>query len=211
VTWLEPAAQDRLLRQHSLLQARQGNYLEAITGFTILIDRNPENATDYNNRGLVHFQWGQQEAAIEDYNEAIRLNPRLAAAYNNRANYYAAQGELEAAIADYEMAVDLDPTNIRAWLNQGITFRDLGLYSDAIENFEHALQIKELMSVNLDDNALLEAHIYGARGRTHHLAGDWNYAMADYRRTLDLTSEFENSGKRLRIQVKNWMEVLTYS
>lgn len=207
--WLDPAAQDRLLRQQSLADAKKGHYLEAIAGLTILIDRNPESATDYNNRGLVHYQCGHLEAAIEDYNAAIRLNPRLASAYNNRANYYAAQGQLIEAIDDYEMAIDLDPTNIRAWLNQGITYRDLELYEDAIENFEHALQIKELLSPNLDDNAALEAHIYGARGRAHHLAGDWNYAIADYRRALGRTSESDVSVKRLRFQVTKWMQELT--
>mgnify|MGYP002776989492 CR=1 FL=1 len=207
--WLDPAAQDRLLRQQSLSDAKQGNYLEAIAGLTILIDRNPENATDYNNRGLVHYQCGHLEAAIEDYNEAIRLNPKLASAYNNRANYYAAQGQLMEAIDNYEMAIDLDPTNVRAWVNQGITYRDLEMYEEAIENFEHALQIKELLSPNLEDNSALEAHIYGARGRAHHLAGDWNYAIADYRRALDRTSESDVSVKRLRSQVTRWMQELT--
>ena len=207
--WLDPVAQDRLLRQRALTDAKQGQYLEAIAGFTILIDRNPDNATDYNNRGLVHFQCGHLEAAIADYNQAIYLNPKLARAYNNRANYYAAQGLPEAAIADYEMAIDLDPTNVRAWLNQGITFRDLKLYSQAIENFEHALQIKELLSSKLEDNGLLEAHLYSARGRAHHLSGDWNYAIADYRRALDRVPESEISGKRVRSQTSKWMQELT--
>ncbi len=207
--WLSPAAQDRLLRQRSLTDAKQGQYLEAVAGFTLLIDRNPDNATDYNNRGLVHFQCGHLEAAIADYNQAIRLNPKLAAAYNNRANYYAAQGRLEAAIADYEMAIDLDPTNIRAWLNQGITFRDLELYPQAIENFEHALQIKELLSSKLEDHSLLEAHIYSAKGRAHHLSGDWNYAIADYHRALDRIPESEILGKRVRSQTSKWMQELT--
>lgn len=207
--WLDPVAQDRLLRQQSLAEAKQGHYLEAIAGLTILIDRNPENATDYNNRGLVHYQCGHLKAAIEDYNEAIRLNPKLAGAYNNRANYYAAQGLLLEAIADYEMAIDLDPTNIRAWLNQGITLRDLEMYSAAIDNFDQALQLKELLSANLDDNLVLEAHIYGERGRAHQLAGDWNYAIADYRRTLDRLPESEISGKRLRLRVSRWMQELT--
>ncbi|WP_059001586.1 tetratricopeptide repeat protein [Leptolyngbya sp. NIES-2104] len=207
--WLDPAAQDRLLRQQSLSDAKQGNYLEAIAGLTILIDRNPENATDYNNRGLVHYQCGHLEAAIEDYNAAIYLNPKLASAYNNRANYYAAQGQLMEAIEDYEMAIDLDPTNVRAWVNQGITYRDLEMYGEAIDNFEHALQIKELLSPSLDDNPALEAHIYGARGRAHHLAGDWNYAIADYRRALDRTSESDITVKRLRSQVTRWMQELT--
>ncbi|MER3435047.1 MAG: hypothetical protein C4288_16925 [Leptolyngbya sp. ERB_1_1] len=207
--WLDPAAQDRLLRQRSLSDAKQGHYLEAIAGLTILINRNPENATDYNNRGLVHYQCGDLEAALEDYNEALRLNPKLAGAYNNRANYYAAQGLLIEAIADYEMAIDLDPMNVRAWLNQGITFRDLEMYSQAIENFEHGLQIKELLSSSVNNDFVLEAHLYGARGRTHHLAGDWNYAIADYRRALDRFPESEISGKRLRSLISKWMQELT--
>jgi tetratricopeptide (TPR) repeat protein len=191
------------------MDAKQGNYLEAIAGFTTLVDRNPNNATDYNNRGLVHYQCGHIKAAIEDYNQAIRLNPKLAGAYNNRANYYAAQGRLDEAIEDYDTAIDLDPTNVRAWLNQGITFRDLEQYSEAIESFDHALQIKELLSPRLDQNLELEAHIYSARGRTHHLAGDWNYAIADYRRTLDRIPASEIAEKRVRSQTLHWMQELT--
>ena len=207
--WLDSAAQDRLLRQRSLSDAKQGLYLEAIAGLTTLIDRNSNNAADYNNRGLVHYQCGHLNAAIEDYNQAIRLNPKLAGAYNNRANYFAAQEKLIEAIADYDVAIDLDPTNVRAWLNQGITFRDLELYSQAIENFDHALQIKELLSPKLDDNSLLEAHIYSARGRAHHLLGDWNYAIADYHRALNRIPDSATSGKRVRSQTSKWVQELT--
>jgi tetratricopeptide (TPR) repeat protein len=208
--WLEPQEQDRLLRQRSLSEARQGNYADAITGLTILIDRNPEGATDYNNRGLVHFQQGQLESALEDYNQAIKLNPKLASAYNNRANYHAAQGDLAEAIADYETAIDLDPTNIRAWINQGITFRDLEMYAQAIDNFEQALQINQFVARNPEECHRLEAHIYGAQGRTHHLAGDWNLAIADYYRSLDRMSDFELdlTSHRLQTQVILWLDEL---
>lgn len=205
--WLEPKEQDRLLRQRSLSDARQGNYDDAIEGLTILIDRNPEGATDYNNRGLVHFQQGQLQAALDDYTQAIKLNPRLASAYNNRANYYAAQGNLAEAIADYETAIDLDPTNIRAWINQGITFRDLEMYAQAIENFEQALQINHLLGQNPEVSQRLEAHIYGAQGRTHHLAGDWNLAIADYYRALDrfFDLELDLTSHRLQTQIILWL------
>ncbi len=204
--WLDAHEQDRLLRRRSLEEAKQGNYLLAVEGLSVLIDRNPENATDYNNRGLVQFQWGEREAALEDYNRAIQLNPKLANAYNNRANYYAIQGQLAEAIADYEMAIDLDPTNVRAWLNQGITFRDLEMYSQAIENFEQALHISELLTRTSEDSYILDAHIYAARGRTHHIIGDWNYAIADYNRALDCLSEC--ASERLYTQVTSWIEAL---
>ena len=211
--WLEPSEQNRLLRQRSLNEARKGNFTDAIEGLDLLLERNPLSAVDYNNRGLVYFQCGQFASALADYNHAIKLNPRLASAYNNRANYYAAQGCLAEALADYEAAIDLDPTNIRAWINQGITFRELEAYSQAIENFDHALQITQLLSNGPTNTAILEAHIYGARGRTHHLAGDWNYAIADYNRALEQFSCSKCidsfASHRLLAQIDDWLDKLS--
>ncbi len=210
VVWLDQLEQDRLLRKQSLAQAKQGHYEVALEGLTILLDRNPTSAADYNNRGLVHYQAGYLDAALKDYNRALKLDPRLASAYNNRANYFAAQGHLAEAIADYETAVDLDPTNLRAWVNQAITFRDLEMYGQAIDNLDHALHISELMGQDTDDAKVLEASIYSSRGRTHHLAGDWNYAIGDYYRALDRLPETRNTS-RLSTQVMVWMDELTES
>jgi tetratricopeptide (TPR) repeat protein len=212
--WLDPSEQDRLLRQRSLSEARRGNYTAAIEGLNLLIERNPFNAMDYNNRGLVYFQNGLSAAALADYNHAIKLNPRLASAYNNRANYYAAQGRLAEAIADYENAIDLDPTNVRAWINQGITFRELEMYPQAIENFDHALQITQFLASSPSSTMVLESHIFGARGRTHHLAGDWNYAIADYHRALGRLDELNaieitSPSRRLQLQTIHWLDQLT--
>ncbi|KAM3101227.1 tetratricopeptide repeat protein [Phormidesmis sp. 146-12] len=209
-TWLEPSEQDRLLRQQSLCEARKGNYRDAIEGLNLLLERNPSSSVDFNNRGLVHFQSGQFGAALDDYNYAIHLNPKLASAYNNRANYYAAQGCLTEALADYEMAIDLDPTNIRAWINQGITFRELEEFAQAIENFDHALQITQLLSNG--STSVLEAHIFGARGRAHHLSGDWNYAISDYNRALERFSDTDAissaASHRLLAQIDGWLNDL---
>ncbi|MGV0026350.1 tetratricopeptide repeat protein [Phormidesmis priestleyi] len=208
--WLEPSEQDRLLRQRSLSEARKGNFMDAIEGFNLLLKRNPSSSVDFNNRGLVYFQSGQFVAALADYNHAIQLNPKLASAYNNRANYYAAQSCLTEALADYEMAIDLDPTNIRAWINQGITFRELEEFAQAIENFDHALQITQLLS-NGSTN-VLEAHIFGARGRAHHLSGDWNYAIADYNRALERFADADTidsaASHRLLAQIDGWLDDL---
>jgi tetratricopeptide (TPR) repeat protein len=206
--WLDQVEQDRLLRKQSLAQAKQGHYEIALEGLTLILDRNPLSATDYNNRGLVHYQAGNFEAALDDYNQAIKFNPRLASAYNNRANYFAALGHLAEAIADYETAVDLDPTNLRAWVNQAITFRDLEMYPQAIDNLDHALHISELMGQDTDESKALEANIYSSRGRTHHLAGDWNYAIGDYYRALDRLPE-AHTVSRLSMQVMLWMDELT--
>ena len=181
-----------ILRQVAREKAQQANYPEAIEILSYLIDRNPSDANDYNNRGLIYFQSGNLTLAIADYNKALQLNPHLAGAYNNRANYYANQGQLEDAIADYDRAIDLNPVHVRAWIHQGLTFRDLKLYERAIENFDFALHLGHLKS-----------YIWTERGRTYHIMGDWNYAIADYRRAL---AELPLS--RRRQQVEMWLNEL---
>ncbi|BCL35829.1 tetratricopeptide repeat protein [Nostoc sp. MS1] len=192
---------DGYLRSCALRSAQQGNYYEAIALLNQLINRHPYNAVDYNNRGLIYFQSGQNQQALQDYNTALQLNPNLASAYNNRANYYAACGELAAALADYDRAIDLNPRHVRAWINRGITLRDLGEYEQAIENFDIALVFGQL-----------EGHIWAERGRTYHLWGDWNCAIADYRRAVSqlpsLYSRRDVPGYRLRLQLENWINEL---
>ena len=187
---------DRCLRASVKAKATQGDYQGAIVLLTQLIDRHPNSAADYNNRGLIYFQSGEMDLAIADYNTALQLNPHLDNAYNNRANYYAAEGKLAKAIEDYEIALDLNPTNIRAWINQGITFRQMGQYSQALDNFDFALHLGQLAG-----------NIYAERGRTYHLWGDWNCAIADYRRALAHMSPSDATAS-LRLQVKTWMNHL---
>lgn len=190
-----------ILRQRALSKARCGYFREAIALFNRLLQSNPDSARDYNNRGLVHFQSGNMEAALADYNQALHLNPYLDGAYNNRANYYAAAGSFLEAVLDYDAALDLNPDNIRAWINQGITFRDLQMYDRALESLDIALTM-----------GLLTSHVYAERGRTYHLRGDWNCAIADYQRALACINDPDaiatGNTYRLQHQVNTWIEDL---
>jgi tetratricopeptide (TPR) repeat protein len=192
---------DDYLRSWALNSARQGDYTEAIALLSELIDRCPDNPIDYNNRGLIYFQSGEMPKALVDYNTAIQLNPNLASAYNNRGNYHAVRAEFFAALADYEQAIDLHPSYVRARINRGITLRDLQQYPEAIENFDVAMLFGQL-----------EGHIWAERGRTYHLWGDWNFAVADYRRALSQLPKIARpqnmSGYRLRLQLENWLNEL---
>lgn len=192
---------ERYWRAEAKARAQSKDYSSAIAILTQLIDRNPDSAADYNNRGLIYFQSGQLERALEDYNIALQLNPKLASIYNNRANYYAACGKIVEAVADYEVALDLDPSNIRAWINLGITFRDLGLYQRAIENFDFALILGQFAG-----------NVYAERGRTYHLWGEWNCAIADYQRALVQLPQpsytTPAADHRLRLQVEIWLDDL---
>ncbi len=200
--WQPELLSDRCLRSVGREQAAAGNYSDAIALLSHLIDRHPDNAIDYNNRGLVYFQSGQLRSAIADYDKAIQLDPQLASAYNNRANFYAAGGHLAAALFDYDRALDLNPSYVRGWINRGITLRDLGRYEEAIENFDIAAVLGQL-----------QGNIYAERGRTYHLWGDWNLAIADYQRALTYDDRHQSpssplTSSRLRLQVENWLSQL---
>ena len=108
---------------------------------------------------------------------------------------------MAAAIADYDKALDLNPSYVRAWINRGITLRDLQEYDQAIENFDIAGMLGQL-----------KGHIYAERGRTYHLWGDWNIAIADYRRALTQLPQkgalSSDSASRLRLQVETWLNQL---
>jgi tetratricopeptide (TPR) repeat protein len=211
-TALTPSDRDLLLRRQALDFAQQGDYDSAIVLFDALIEHTPTNASHYNNRGLIHFQNGDIEAALDDYDCALQLNPNLAKVYNNRANCYIALGELEAAITDYETAIDLNPTNLHALINQGITYRELGQYELALENFDFALHLCKLLDGADLAKPDLEGHLYAERGRTRHLTGDWNCAIADYRRALTklplVDAPLAHASDRLRQQVASWLNSL---
>lgn len=168
---------EQKLRRMVKRKAAQGDYSSAIAYLNQIINRHPNSAIDFNNRGLFHFYQGQCLKAMHDYQMAIALNPQLDSAYNNRGNCHIAQGNVYLGIKDYETVIDLNPANLKGWINLGVTLRELGCYDIALEKFDFALILS---------NAKYEGRIYAERGYTYHLRGDWNCAIADYRRALTL-------------------------
>ena len=190
------------MRQQAQRAIKQGDYSQAIAALNRLIIRQGARAEDFNNRGLVHLWNGELHKAIRDFDHAITLNPELPAAYNNRANYYAALGDLELALADYDQTIDLNPFHVRARINQGITLRELGCYDVALESFDNALLFNQCLG-----------DAYAERGRTYHLRGDWNCAIADYRRALQELASIDAEARlnlnSCRYRVMNWLSELS--
>jgi tetratricopeptide (TPR) repeat protein len=174
-------------------------YAWAIKLLDQLILRHPDKAIYFNNRGLVKLWMGQPRAALIDCTRAIRLDPDLDEAYNNRGNCYAALGLMAQAVADYELAVDLNPLNVKARINLGGILRDCEEFDEALLCFDEALIFYRLTE-----------RIYAERGRTYHLRGDWNCAIADYNRALGLIrdSELTSEHQRLATRIQQWLAEL---
>jgi tetratricopeptide (TPR) repeat protein len=109
---------------------------------------------------------------------------------------YSALGDLAAAVDDYDRAIDLNPFNSRARINLGATLRQMGDLDRAIDCFDEALMFHQLPEF-----------IYAERGRTYHLRGDWNCALADYQRALDATASLESTSQKQALvkRVQGWI------
>lgn len=190
------------MRKRVQLAVQQRDLPAAIAILNRLIIQHRGTAEDYNNRGLVHLWNGYPHKAIRDFDHAIRLDPELPAAYNNRANYFATLNDQEQALADYERAIDLNPFHVRARINRGITLRQLGRFDEALEEFDDTLMFRQF-----------KGETYAERGRTYHLRGDWNCAIADYRRaltTLPTTTPATTSATpAYRYRVMGWLSDLS--
>lgn len=198
--WLSEADANLLLKKQADLAAQQKDYDRALQLMNRLVAYEPNEASHYNNRGLIHYAIQDWKAAEADYTRAIELNPELDRAYNNRANLYARQHEWADAIADYDTAIDFNPLNVRARINQAITFREMSECEEAL----CCLDIALILVGSADEDNFLSASIYAERGRTHHLQGGWNCAIADYRKALSLSQN-----KALTHRVNKWQSGLT--
>lgn len=200
-SWLSCPDANLLLRKRVQYEARKDNYAAAIKLLDRLIIREPENPSNFVNRGLMYSYLRRYDRAIVDYNRAIQIDSELDKAYGNRANLHAAQKNWTDAIADYDQAINLNPLNIRARLNQAITFRDIGDYDEALLCLDIALFFEPK-----------SATLYSERGRTYHLHGHWNQAVADYTTACRLAedptlSDIRSSLSVLR-RVTGWMSHL---
>jgi WD40 repeat protein/serine/threonine protein kinase/tetratricopeptide (TPR) repeat protein len=74
-----------------------------------LIALEPDNAANYNARGVVHEFYDRLKEATDDWTEAERLGNKDAQSL--RANAYARLGQFDKAAADYGKLVDQMPTN----------------------------------------------------------------------------------------------------
>ena len=126
------------------------------------------SATGYLNRGRVHMEKGDYDAAIGDYNAALRLNPNDATAYHSRGTAYLATRHYDAALRDYNAALRLNPNDATYDL-RGATYLAKGHYDAALRDFN--------MALSLNPN---NPNAYANRGRVYSEKGDYGAALRDY-------------------------------
>ena len=117
---------------------------------------------------------GELEAALADYGAALKLDPTFARAYFQRALVYVARQQMATALADYRQVVRLAPRSPEVYKGWGRA-EDKDSRGRAVDQLEALLE-----------QAKDEARGHSQQGTAFHKAGDFDKAVAEYDKALEL-------------------------
>ena len=98
-----------------LENGQYSNIYRALNYLNIAINKNPNFAEAYQNRGNAYRQTKRFSSAIEDYSKAIYLSPRNATSYNSRGLSYYSLGYVDLACWDFKYACKIGDCRFIKW------------------------------------------------------------------------------------------------
>ncbi|MEE9248329.1 MAG: tetratricopeptide repeat protein [Dehalococcoidia bacterium] len=116
----------------------------------------PQNADEFNFRGIDFADQGDLQRALADFTTAIGMEPGLARAYYNRGVTYNKLKQYIVAVQDFTTTIDLIPNHEGAMINRAFAYTLLGLDTEAEADVIRAIELGV-------DEEELRARIEGAR------------------------------------------------
>ncbi len=163
---------------------------------------NPNSVIANISSGLAKTARLGEMSGIGELNKAISLRPS-SLSYNARGKALASVfGHRDEAIADFSKAIQLDPKNIFSYLNRIAAYRHAAIYS-MDQNEKNANLQKALKDLSLVIS--LRPHLaqsYVLRGQVFEAANDYDNAIANYKKAIDL----DRSSAALPYPANNFIE-----
>ena len=121
---------------------KKGQYQNAITAFSKLIELAPDHADAFKNRGVSYMKQGKFDLAIKDFETAIKLFPELKGLYSNFGVAWYHKKEYAKAIKNYNLELEMAPENHLAYFNRALCLAALDKNNQALEDLEKTLNLK---------------------------------------------------------------------
>ena len=162
------------------MQESQTNY------WTNYINDNPNDPEGYFNRGyLLACNGADNDIILSDFNKAIELNPNYVEAYKYKAYIYEFNGDYEKIIPEYKKIVEIEPTIE----NYDFYLRYLNTY------IENGSQIALKVCEKIFSSFPLSAKLYELRGSTYYNLKDYDNAIADYKKAVEMCPDEDTCSK----------------
>lgn len=124
-SWLENEEPTIALYQRGLAHYSKGEYQEAVSVLSVLLEINPGNDAAFASRGLAHYRLGEHQQAIDDFDESNRIEPHAVTLINRGASYFDL-GQYQRAIEDFDKAIRLDADYASAYSWRASAYGKLG-------------------------------------------------------------------------------------
>ncbi len=111
---------------------KMGKYDEALATVSIAVEKEPNNAVPYLNRGYTYLALSDYQNARLDAEAALRLDSFSASAYNIIALGLLGEGDPKNALVAIDTALAVSPEHVNYLNTKGMILTELGKYSDAV-------------------------------------------------------------------------------
>ncbi|MEA5534178.1 tetratricopeptide repeat protein [Crocosphaera sp. XPORK-15E] len=137
----EQLQQGETIAKKAIEATEKGDFAQAETYWTQLVDQFPSNPAVWSNRGNARVSQNKLKEAIADFNRSIELAPDAPDPYLNRGTALEGQGQYLAAIADYNRVLELNPDDPMAYNNRGNAEGGQGDWTQALIDYQKAAEI----------------------------------------------------------------------
>jgi len=151
----------------------------AIEDYNKVIAKFPDCGYLYTLRAKVYKTFPNYPKAIADYSRAIELSTSTTANYIARADALYAKGDYASAITDYTRAIDLRTAQ-----------RNIVVPPSEIPRWEDTKPIDPAFSARY----VQDADVYINRGNAYHMKADYDKAIADYNKAIELSAPVDDLG-----------------
>jgi len=127
-----------------LVQAKQGDYVDAVLSYSDAIRENPENVLAHKNRALAYLHLEQYERAIDDLNRVLRSDREDAVSYYRRGVALERLEKYASAITSYEKAIKYNPDFADAHRSLGELYEYLDRPDLAQKHLDMAEQLEPI-------------------------------------------------------------------
>jgi len=121
----------KLLFEKALQESRDGNFIQAEKDWNLFLNKNPNDAAAFSNRGNVLLALGDPEGAIIDQTKAIEISPGELDPYLNRGIAEEALKLWDKAYKDYNSVLKKNPDDVSALYNLGNVMGSMGNWTEA--------------------------------------------------------------------------------